>query len=437
MAIVGRLLEAQGFRVGIIAQPDWHSTRDFAGSAGRTCSSASPPATWTRWSTATRRIAGSAATTPTRRTASRGSAARSLRARLRAALREAFNDVPVVIGGIEASLRRIAHYDYWSDKVRRSVLVDAKADLLVYGNAERQIGEIAHRLAAGEPIERDPRPARHGVRAPRHARGLDRDRLDDGRHARPRRPADRSVRDGDRTRAAAACRPAPRPSRPRSVGASSTARCRTPTARAASIRMPSFEQVAARPGALRARLAHPAPRVEPRQRARARAAARRRRRLDQPAADPADDRRRWTRVYELPYRRVPHPSYGDGEDPGLRDDPVLGRRSCAAASAAARFCSITEHEGRIIQSRSEDSIIREIETDPRHGAGLHRRHLRPRRPDREHVPPRLQDRARSRAACRKPSCVYPGHLPEPRHRSRAARSSSTAARARCPASRRS
>ena len=67
--------------------------------------------------------------------------------------REAFSDVPLVIGGIEASLRRIAHYDYWSDKVRRSVLLDAKADLLVYGNGERQVVEIAHRLAAGETVD--------------------------------------------------------------------------------------------------------------------------------------------------------------------------------------------------------------------------------------------------------------------------------------------
>jgi uncharacterized radical SAM protein YgiQ len=66
--------------------------------------------------------------------------------------REAFRDVPIVIGGIEASLRRIAHFDYWSEKVRRSVLLDAKADLLVYGNGERQICEVAHRLASGEAI---------------------------------------------------------------------------------------------------------------------------------------------------------------------------------------------------------------------------------------------------------------------------------------------
>ena len=87
--------------------------------------------------------------------------------------REAFRDVPIVIGGIEASLRRIAHFDYWSEKVRRSVLLDAKADLLVYGNGERQICEIAHRLAAGEPIGDDHRPARHRVcaHAPRRQTG--------------------------------------------------------------------------------------------------------------------------------------------------------------------------------------------------------------------------------------------------------------------------
>jgi uncharacterized radical SAM protein YgiQ len=93
-------------------------------------------------------------------------------------LREAFRDVPIVIGGIEASLRRIAHFDYWSEKVRRSVLLDAKADLLVYGNAERQMVEMALRLAAGESMDsiRDLRGTVF-VRGA-HARGLDRDRLD-------------------------------------------------------------------------------------------------------------------------------------------------------------------------------------------------------------------------------------------------------------------
>ena len=73
------------------------------------------------------------------------------RQRLLAPLPEAYKDVPIIIGGIEASLRRIAHYDYWSDKVRKSVLLDSKADLLVYGNAERQVVEIAHRLVVVKP----------------------------------------------------------------------------------------------------------------------------------------------------------------------------------------------------------------------------------------------------------------------------------------------
>ena len=109
--------------------------------------------------------------------------------------REAFNDVPIVIGGIEASLRRIAHFDYWSEKVRRSVLLDAKADMLLYGNAERALAEVAHRLAAGEPIEDDRRRARHGIRARAHAGGLDRGRLDASGLAGSGAAASGSVRD--------------------------------------------------------------------------------------------------------------------------------------------------------------------------------------------------------------------------------------------------
>ena len=118
-------------------------------------------------------------------------------------VREAYKDVPIVVGGIEASLRRIAHFDYWSEKVRRSVLLDAKADLLVYGNAERQICEIAHRLAAGKPIEEidDLRGTAFVRKAT--ARRLDRDRLDDARHARAAGAAGRSVCDGAGGRRAA------------------------------------------------------------------------------------------------------------------------------------------------------------------------------------------------------------------------------------------
>ncbi len=111
-------------------------------------------------------------------------------------MREAYKDVPVVIGGIEASLRRIAHYDYWSEKVRRSVLMDAKADLLVYGNAERQICEIAHRLAAGQRI--DEIDDLRGTAFPRKGTPagwieIDSTTLDT---PGPLEPARRSVRDG-------------------------------------------------------------------------------------------------------------------------------------------------------------------------------------------------------------------------------------------------
>src|SRR5688572_24535134 len=152
MAIIGRVLEAQGFRVGIIAQPDWHSAEPFK-ELGRPnlffgITSGNMDSMVNRY-TADRRIRSDDAYTPGGEGGKRPD--RSVIVYAQRA-REAFNDVPVIIGGIEASLRRIAHFDYWSEKVRRSILLDAKADLLVYGNAERQIVEIAHRLAAGTPV---------------------------------------------------------------------------------------------------------------------------------------------------------------------------------------------------------------------------------------------------------------------------------------------
>ena len=153
MAIVGRVLEAQGFRVGIIAQPDWHSTRDFM-KLGRPnlffgITGGNMDSMVNRY-TSDRRIRSDDAYTPHGVAGARPDRCVIVYSQR---TREAYKDVPVVIGGIEASLRRIAHFDYWSEKVRRSVLMDAKADLLVFGNAERQICEIAHRLAAGKRID--------------------------------------------------------------------------------------------------------------------------------------------------------------------------------------------------------------------------------------------------------------------------------------------
>jgi radical SAM superfamily enzyme YgiQ (UPF0313 family) len=130
---------------------------------------------------------GCAATMPTHRAARAARPDRSVIVYAQRA-REAYRDVPIIIGGIEASLRRIAHFDYWSEKVRRSMLLDAKADMLVYGNGERQIMRDRARLAAGEPFETLTRPARHRLRAPRAAGGLDRDRLDAPGCARPAEP---------------------------------------------------------------------------------------------------------------------------------------------------------------------------------------------------------------------------------------------------------
>jgi uncharacterized radical SAM protein YgiQ len=153
MGVVGRALEAQGFRVGIIAQPDWHGTADFCAlgkpnlffgiTAGNMDSMVN------RY-TADRRVRSDDAYTPGGTGGKRPDRAVIVYAQR---VREVFKDVPIILGGIEASLRRIAHFDYWSEKVRRSVLLDAKADLLVFGNAERQICEVAHRLASGENIK--------------------------------------------------------------------------------------------------------------------------------------------------------------------------------------------------------------------------------------------------------------------------------------------
>jgi hypothetical protein len=153
MAIVGRALEAQGFRVGIIAQPDWQSTADFERLGEPTLCfgiTAGNMDSMVNRYTSDRKIRRDDAYTPGGEGGRRPDRSVIVYAQR---VREAFATTPLVIGGIEASLRRIAHYDYWQEKVRRSILLDAKADLLVFGNGERQVVEIAHRLAAGEPID--------------------------------------------------------------------------------------------------------------------------------------------------------------------------------------------------------------------------------------------------------------------------------------------
>ena len=228
MAIVGRLLEAQGFRVGVIAQPDWRSADDFA-RLGRPnlffgITAGNMDSMVNRY-TADRRVRSDDAYTPGGKAGSRPD--RSVIVYAQRA-REAFNDVPIVIGGIEASLRRIAHFDYWSEKVRRSVLLDAKADMLLYGNAERALAEVAHRLAAGEPIDTiDDVRGTVFVRE-RHACRLDRSRFNAPGLARPGGAASGSLRDGAGNEQRGRTKPLA-PMRRRSFGSFAMCRARAAT----------------------------------------------------------------------------------------------------------------------------------------------------------------------------------------------------------------
>ncbi len=398
MAIIGRVLEAQGFRVGIIAQPDWHSAEPFR-ALGRPnlffgITAGNMDSMVNRY-TADRRLRSDDAYTPGGVGGRRPDRSVIVYAQR---VREAFKDVPIVIGGIEASLRRIAHFDYWSEKVRRSILLDAKADLLVYGNAERQICEIAHRLAAGESIRditdvRGTAFVRRGI--PEGWIEIDSTHLDTPGPLNP--PVDPyAMESGPRPHAAPADQGETVVRFVRRVKASERER--------SVIRLPSFEQVASDPVlyAHASRILH----MESNP-GNARALVQRHGDVDvwlNPPPVPLTTRELdW--VYELPYQRRPHPSYGDAVIPAYKmiRFSVAIQRGCFGGCT---FCSITEHEGRIIQSRSEDSVIREIETI------------------RDTVPGftgvisdlggptanmyRLACRSREiESACRKPSCVYP------------------------------
>ncbi|OGA71353.1 MAG: YgiQ family radical SAM protein [Betaproteobacteria bacterium RIFCSPLOWO2_12_FULL_67_28] len=367
MAIIGRLLEAQGFRVGIIAQPDWNSTADFERlGAPALCfgiTAGNMDSMVNRY-TAERRIRSDDAYTPGGAGGKRPDRSVVVYAQR---VREAFKDTPIVIGGIEASLRRIAHFDYWSEKVRRSVLLDSRADLLVFGNAERAIVEIAHRLAKREPIE-----------SITDLRGT----------AFVRREPPPDCVEIDATSLEALPAPLPNALRERSV-----------------LRLPAYEAVRDDPVlyAHASRILH----VESNP-GNARALVQRHGELDvwlNPPPIPLASEE-LDAVYELPYRRVPHPSYGAAKIPAYEmiRFSVAIQRGCFGGCT---FCSITEHEGRIIQSRSEASVLREIETI------------------RDSVPGftgvisdlggptanmyRLACKSREiEAACRRPSCVYPG-----------------------------
>ncbi len=477
MAVIGRVLENQGFRVGLICQPDWQSAEPFK-ALGKPnlffgVSAGNMDSMINRY-TADRKIRSDDAYTPGGQGGARPDRAALVYSQR---CKEAYSDVPIVLGGIEGSLRRIAHYDYWQDKVRRSIVVDSKCDLLLYGNAERAIVEIAHRLGAKETIDQltDIRGTAFVQR--QNAEGwFEIDSTDIDTPGRTEQHVNPYMMSADLAREqggscakeegvvsvqaglplAAGDAPTLRglmdatPVHPEPVeglAKASTSLNRTdgsdlgftikpltfvpnpalaknkikvPPRDKSVIRLPSYEQVRADPTLY----AH-ANRVLHLETNPGNARA-----LVQKHGDGTTARDVWINpppiplttaemdlVFDLPYARSPHPSYADanGGHDGETKIPawemirfsVNIMRGCFGGCT---FCSITEHEGRIIQSRSEDSVIREVEAirDSVKGftgvisdlggptANMYRIGCKS---------PEIE------SACRKPSCVYPGICP--------------------------
>jgi uncharacterized radical SAM protein YgiQ len=460
MAVIGRMLEAQGFRVGIIAQPDWQSAEPFkvlgqpnlfwGVTAGNMDSMIN------RY-TADRKIRSDDAYTAGDIGGKRPDRAAIVYSQR---CREAYPQVPIVLGGIEGSLRRTAHYDYWSDKVRRSIVLDSKCDLLLYGNAERAVVEIAHRLGAKESIldmtdirgtafvrrqtpqgwfeidstrvdipgrveahvnpylmvseqaQAQGQECKVDVDAQKRAREVE--RL--GLSGQPIRLVNKEqMLQGQELHADVALESdlVPMPS----DQLEGKGRLKVPPRERSVIRLPSYEHVKADP----VLYAH-ANRVLHLETNPGNARA-----LVQAHGEGTNSARDvWINpppiplttqemdfVFGLPYARSPHPMYADehGRHDGSTKIPawemirfsVNIMRGCFGGCT---FCSITEHEGRIIQSRSEDSIIKEIEDiqskvqgftgviSDLGGPTANMYRIGCKSPEIE-------------SACRKPSCVYP------------------------------
>ncbi|HSI23502.1 MAG TPA: YgiQ family radical SAM protein [Methylophilaceae bacterium] len=356
MALIGRLLEAQGFRVGIIAQPDWQSAEAFR-KLGKPnlyfgVTAGNMDSMVNRY-TADRKIRSDDAYTPDAAPGKRPDRAVLVYSQR---CREAFSDVPVVIGSIEASLRRIAHYDYWSDKVRRSVLVDSKADLLLYGNAERALVELTHRLAAGEHIH-DITDLR-GTAFLRKSVPEDWLEVDSAMMDRPGRVDPHPDPYAMQMSEGAACASDGVPDAPNAKPITIHRPARVPRERQV-VRLPDYELVSVNP----VMYAH-ASRVLHLESNPGNARALIQRHGDRevwlnPPPIPLTTRE-MDYIYDLHYARAPHPAYKGAKIPAweMIRFSVNIMRGCFGGCT---FCSITEHEGRIIQSRSEESILHEIE----------------------------------------------------------------------------
>ena len=434
--IIGRVLEAQGFRVGIIAQPDWTSADAFK-VLGK------PNIAWgvtagnmdsmiNRY-TADRKIRSDDAYSPDNQPNKRPDRAATVYCQR---VREAYPDVPVLLGGIEASLRRIAHYDYWSDKVRRSVLMDSKADLLMYGNGERSITEVMHRLARGEKIAdiTDVRGTAFIVN--KHNRAskskfveiasndvdaigrvdpiinpyvmtedldgceIEKDKgnsLTQYQNFQKELVANPIIREGDNLdhdTQIVQLKPI-----------SKAIKHKLPPRELAVIRLPAFEEVSEDPVlyAHANRILH----LETNPgnaRAMVQKHGERDVWLNAPPIPLTTEEMDY--VFDLPYARLPHPAYKDARFPAF-DMIKFSVNIMRGCFGGCTFCSITEHEGRIIQNRSEDSILREVEKirDTAPGftgiisdlggptANMYRLQCKD---------PEIEKN------CRKPSCVFPG-----------------------------
>ena len=399
MAVIGRVLEAQGFRVGMIAQPDWRSAEPFK-ALGRPNLffgvTAGNMDSMINHYTADKKRRNDDAYTPGNTSGKRPDRAVTVYSQR---LREAYKDVPIVIGGIEASLRRIAHYDYWSDRIRRSILLDSRADLLVFGNAERAIVEVAHQIASGRAISQltDIRGTAFVTDRPPEGRLLvDSTSVDQPGTIEPHpNPYEGMEPEPCAENQAGTTADKPEPVRLMA----------SPKPDTHAIRLPSAEAVAEDPVlyAHASRVFHKEtnphnalPMIQ--------AHGDREVWLNPPPIPLETEELDW--VFELPYQRLPHPAYGDAAVPAMEmiQHSVNIMRGCFGGCT---FCSITEHEGRIIQSRSEDSIIKEVErirdTSPAFTGvisdlgGPTANMWRLACKDKE-----------TEAACRKLSCVYPG-----------------------------
>lgn len=359
MAVIGRFLEAQGFRVGIISQPDWHSAEPFRQLGEPNLffgvTAGNMDSLINRY-TADMRIRSEDAYTPNGEAGKRPDRSVIVYSQR---CREAYYNTPIVIGGIEASLRRIAQYDYWSNEVRRSILLDSNADLLVYGNGERAIVEIAHRLARGEHT-RDMVNIR-GTAFIREAIPEGWTEIDSTRIDWPSK-IDKIPNPYDYDHSGKN----PDPGTATESGEQGLRIIPLPLQRQAEldpttsyIRLPSFNKVRNDPAlyAHASRVLHQESNPY-----NARPLVQKHQTQDvwiNPPPLPLTTEE-LDGVFDLPYQRRPHPAYGSARIPAYEmiKTSVNIMRGCFGGCT---FCSITEHEGRIIQSRSEESILKEIE----------------------------------------------------------------------------